>query len=334
MRLNHRRAFTLIELLVVIAIIALLIGLLLPAVQKVREAAARARCQNNLKQIGLACHQFADIHDGFLPPSMSGATPANPFSGVPFSAYVRILPYVEQAALYQQADFKSSATGQPAVVSQRVPLFVCPIDPAGDKQSTAIPPTYPTTYGFGWGDWFYQYYPTGQGGNGAFPLVGYPSQVGVRLTDITDGLSGTVGAAEVKAFGPWLGKTTNLGPNILQPATPADVPPLGGQFSAGTAHSAWAVALIWQTGLTFAFPPNTVVPYVNPADGQPYDVDWAGGVTTDVYGAVTARSYHANGVNALFMDGSVHFISNTVAQMTWRALGTRNGGEVVDLSGF
>ncbi len=191
---SRLRAFTLIELLVVIAIIAILIGLLLPAVQKVREAAARSKCMNNLKQIGLACHNFADANNGFLPPSMSGATPANPFPGLPFSAFARLLPYVEQTALAQQTDLKAPADTQPAVVGQRIPVFLCPSDP-NDRPSTTTPPTYPATYGVGWGDWFVQYYPTGQGGNGAFPLVGYPSQVGVRLTDITDGTSVTVGAA-------------------------------------------------------------------------------------------------------------------------------------------
>jgi type II secretory pathway pseudopilin PulG len=317
----------LIELLVVIAIIAVLIGLLLPAVQKVREAAARTKCQNNLKQIGLACHQFADANGGFLPPSMSGQTPTNPFPGYPFSAFVRLLPYVEQAALYQQADFKASALTQPAVVGQPIAVYFCPSDP-GDKPSTTNPPTYPATYGFGWGDWFYQYYPTGQGGNGAFPLVGYPSQVGVRLTDVTDGLSGTVGAAEVKAFGPKLVRPATLGPNISVPAT-ADVPGLGGQFSAHTGHSAWAVAQIWLNGITFVFPPNTGVPYVNTGDGQTYDVDWVGGGTSYGYAAITSRSYHSGGVNALVMDGSVRFVTNSIPQSTWRALGTRNGGEVV-----
>ncbi len=269
---SRLRAFTLIELLVVIAIIAILIGLLLPAVQKVREAANRTRCQNNLKQLGLACHNFADANNGFLPPSMSGQTPANPFPGAPYSAFTRLLPYVEQAALYQQVDLKADAFSQPAVIGQRVAIFLCPSD-SNDRPTTGTPPTHPATYGFGWGDWFVQYYPTGQGGNGAFPLVGYPGQVGVRLTDITDGLSDTAGAAEVKAFGPWLGRPANLPANLPMPAAPTDVTALGGQFSTATAHTAWASAFLPQTGVTFVFPPNTVVPYVNPADGQTYDID-------------------------------------------------------------
>jgi prepilin-type processing-associated H-X9-DG protein len=73
--------------------------------------------------------------------------------------------------------------------------------------------------------------------------------------------------------------------------------------------------------------------YLNPADGVTYDVDWAGGIAP-TYAAITARSYHPGGVNALFMDGSVRFITNSIPQATWRALGTRNGGEAVDLSGY
>jgi prepilin-type N-terminal cleavage/methylation domain-containing protein/prepilin-type processing-associated H-X9-DG protein len=327
LRSVRRSAFTLIELLVVIAIIAVLVGLLLPAVQKAREAANRSRCANNLKQIGLACHQFADANSGFLPPSMSGATNSNNFPGIPYSAFARLLPYVEQTALAQQVDLKASAYTQPAVLRQRMAAFLCPSDP-NDKLSASNPLTYPATYGFGWGDWYVQYYPTGQGGNGAFPLVAYPSQYGVKLVDITDGLSATVGAAEVKAFGPWLVRSSGLGANIPAPDTPADVVALGGQFLADTAHISWAVGFLSDTGITFAFPPNTNVPYTNPADAKTYDIDWVGGGTYN-YGAMTSRSWHNGGVNALLMDGSVRFISSSIDQATWRALGTRNGGEVV-----
>jgi prepilin-type processing-associated H-X9-DG protein len=103
---------------------------------------------------------------------------------------------------------------------------------------------------------------------------------------------------------------------------------LGGSFAAAGSRNSWAEGLYQHTGLTFVFPPNTAVPYTSPADGQHYDVDWIGGTFVQ-YGALTARSYHANGVNALLMDGSVRFVNNSVSQSTWRALGTRNGGEVV-----
>src|SRR6516162_10199514 len=101
----RRAAITLIELLVVIAIIALLIGLLLPAVQKVREAAHRAKCQNNLRQIGQAVHNFEDTR-GYLPPNGSWATASVFFSGQPLSVYARLLPFIEQTALFQQVDLK------------------------------------------------------------------------------------------------------------------------------------------------------------------------------------------------------------------------------------
>ena len=329
MRSYRRPGFSLVELLVVIAIIAILIGLLLPAVQKVREAAARAKCMNNLKQIGLAVQNFENTR-GCLPPGGSWVTAKSPspnVSGyVSYSVHARILPYIEQGALGQQADLAGSARSQPEVIAQRVPVYLCPSDP-NDRVSSFIPATYPTSYGSAVGDWLVEDYTVGRFGNGAFPAVSYPGQRGIRFTEITDGTSTTVGFAEVKAFTSFVDRPAS-DPATPPPATTADVLALGGTFYNLAAHTSWAEELSFQSGLTFVFPPNTFVPYVNVADGQTYDVDWTGGILYQ-YQAITARGYHSGGVNTLFMDGSVRFVNNSIPQLTWRALGTRNGGEVV-----
>jgi prepilin-type N-terminal cleavage/methylation domain-containing protein/prepilin-type processing-associated H-X9-DG protein len=325
MHANRRCGFTLIELLVVIAIIALLVGLVLPAVQKAREAAARAQCANNLKQIGLAVHNFENAN-GCLPPSAS-VTPLNSpgiYPGNLYSILARLLPYVEQDGVYQQLGFSNTTTIQPAVTAQRIFAYVCPSD-ANVRAGPGAPGPYPANYAAGFGDWFVWNYNTHKGGNGAFPGVAYPNQLGLRLTEITDGTSLTVGFSEVKALGPYLAKSGV--PPDTAPSTPAAVVALGGALTTADAHARWTVGTVVYTGLTFVFPPNTVVPYFNPTDGVSYDVDWIGGPAD--HASMTARSYHPNGVNAFFMDGSVRFITNSIPQATWRALGTRNGGEVV-----
>jgi prepilin-type N-terminal cleavage/methylation domain-containing protein/prepilin-type processing-associated H-X9-DG protein len=326
-----RRAFTLIELLVVIAIIAILIGLLLPAVQKVRESASRIKCANNLKQIGLAAHNYENAN-GMLPPS--GYFPVGGSSGQ-WSAVARLLPYVEQDNLYRQIDFTTPYSAQPAVTSVRVPVLVCPseVTDKGKLNASGVQVHWPINYAASVSTWQVWNPGTGTGGDGAFVPT-----TPLRLADFTDGLSNTLGFSEVKAYTSQLIKSGNPNAaNAPPPATPAAVVALGGTLrpaAPGQAggHTEWVDGKSLETGFTTLFPPNTRVP--DTTGGTTYDVDFISaneGNTTNqfAYAAITARSYHTGGVNVLLMDGSVRYVANSVPMATWRALGTRAGNEVV-----
>jgi prepilin-type N-terminal cleavage/methylation domain-containing protein len=322
---RNRSAFTLIELLVVIAIIGVLIGLLLPAVQKVREAANRMKCANNLKQIGLAMHNYMDTQ-GTLPPNglYAGNSTVNAWS-----ALARLLPYIEQENLHKAIDFNQPYSNQPNLASKRIATYVCPteIDDRGKTNASGQTAHWITNYALNQGTWLVLDPATGGCGDGAFG----PNR-GFRPADFRDGMSNTLGLAEVKAYTYGLRDSGNPNtPRAATPNDPAEVLGLGGAVKPN-GHSEWVDGKVHETGFTATFPPNTPVIWTD-ATGT-YDVDYISrsegnpsGLFT--YAAVTSRSYHPGGVNALVMDGSVRFFSNSTHQDVWRALATRAGGEVV-----
>ena len=336
--MRHRPAFTLIELLVVIAIIAILIGLLLPAVQKVREAAARIKCANNLKQIGLALHNYENANGKFVP---AGIIPAAVSSGDAWSHLTRILPYIEQANTYAQVDFTLAANVQDAVTRQRIAIFLCPSE-VKDEMKAATSTTgpgainrYPSNYAANVGTWMVWDPNSGRGGDGAITYTSVPNG-GNKVGEFTDGTSNTIGYAEVKAYTYLLKTNASLPVNTPIPApTAAAVLALGGTLgSTPSGHTSWTEAQTFHNGFTFVLPPNTKVLYNNgTAD---FDVDQLSGnegsATRISYDAVTSRSYHSGGlVNVLLMDGSVRTVTSSIDPFAWCAAGTRNGGEVIGL---
>lgn len=321
--------FTLVELLVVIAIIGVLVGLLLPAVQAAREAARRMSCANNLKQMGLALHIYHDTFRKFPPAgyyqrSVVGAT---------WSVQARLLPQLEQANLQRLIDWSYSYDVQGQVAKTRVPVYLCPSEPRDQPRPDPSPSFpefthYPLNYGANMGQWFVFDPRTQTGGTGLF----YPNSK-LSLASVTDGTSNTLAFAEVKAWSPYLrdgGTPSAVG--VPTPNLPDQISGLDGDFKSNSGHTEWVDARVHQSGFTTTLGPNTRV--VVRKDGQEYDVDFNSyregkSLIKITYAAVTARSHHARGVQVGWTDGSVRFLTDSVDLTTWRALGSRAGGEVI-----
>ena len=327
----RRKGFTLIELLVVIAIIAVLVGLLVPAVQKVREAANRAKCSNNLKQIGLALHNHLATL-GYFP--ACAEMPRDQVSQ-PWSAHARLLPYLEQDNLAKLIDWgtaRNDFRSRPDVAKMRIATWMCPSETKDRERVTANITYYPNNYSFAQGTWFIYDPISGQIGDGAF-APNFRAKPGV----ITDGTSNTRGATEIKASQP------NVWDSQIPATTGAPIPSTTAELSSligsGTydenGHTEWVEGDVHETGITTTFTPNFQV--LVTVGGQVKDIDLTSmrdgeSITLPTYAAITARSYHSGGVvNALMMDGAVRPVAQGITLAIWRAAGTRAGGETLGL---
>ena len=318
-----RLAFTLIELLVVIAIIAILIGLLLPAVQKVREAAARAKCLNNLKQIGLGLHNYHAAYGHFPPGFTATTTPTTTLRQSDFtpgwSLFYHILPYVEQDNLHRSINQNlpildsANKAGRETIV----PIYVCPSDDAArliditDSGNTTWTP--PNTFA----------YPSPSSSltvlgrasvssyAGCLGTLGYEEQPftgvfhrnsRVRIEDITDGSSNTIGVGErTSRFSP----NSWVGPAWQQETVYAPTAPL---YNAA------------QPSFQCRATPTAVLVHVRITSLQPNHPNNSPG---------SFFSSHSGGAQFLNMDGSSRFVSSSVSIENYRALCSRNGGEVL-----
>lgn len=328
-----QRGFTLIELLVVIAIIAILIALLLPAVQQAREAARRTQCKNNLKQLGLALHNYIDVAT-VLPPSacinpVTSATSGNGSWGV----HGRILPFLDQGNLYNSVDLTTGWDFQTAIDGLKIPGYACPSDPRSDEArdpGSGKVTLYPTNYGFNFGTWFVYNPVTGQGGDGAF----FPNAK-LRMAAFTDGTSNTLMAGEVKAWTPYRRNGGPIATTIPQTIVDAEAAIASGVQFKNTGHTEWPDGRVHHHGFTTTTSPNAAT---SCSDGSTtYEFcdfnSWQEGKDgisgNPSYAIITSRSHHPGIVQVALMDGSCRSISENIDLSIWRGLGTRSGGEVL-----
>jgi len=295
----HRwRGFTLIELLVVIAIIAILIGLLLPAVQKVREAAARMNCSNNLKQIGTGLHNYHSTYDKF--PPLSRYTPAAQNGGTEEKAnlFYYILPYLEQDNIYKLSPFRNvrvpsiddSSTAVNAFGSKTIKTYLCPSDPSNI-------PTATWTNGWVVGNYVANhdaFHNPNDGGTMSAWDSGSMAYQARLSASYKDGTSNTIGVTEAYAR---CGDTGTLWAHEM-------------------VNLEW-MAMFNHWGARLAASKFQVQP------------TWSGSSSTVQCNTYIPNSPHSGGINVMLMDGSVRFLSQGISANTWAAALTPSGGEIL-----
>jgi prepilin-type N-terminal cleavage/methylation domain-containing protein/prepilin-type processing-associated H-X9-DG protein len=316
---NPRRGFTLIELLVVIAIIGVLVALLLPAVQSAREAARRSQCTNNLKQIGLAVQNYHDRTN-----ALPGAQ--LPRGLTSFSAITHLLPDLEQSTLYNALNCSVLTDADPANATVKftsVSSFVCPSD-AGNTALEQL--GGPTNYMADMGSWIVWQYADGPNTGLAQPNGVFYGNSHTRFAEVRDGLSNTAFFSE----------------RILADGNNGVVSPIADVFFAKTQPTTINDAVsqcqsLDVLDLSNQFPLFMGAPWLN---GQHICLHVTApntrscGFFTALRAIMPPSSYHPGGVNVLFGDGSVRFIKDSINVITWRALGTRAGGEVVSANDY
>ncbi len=340
--IERRKAFTLVELLVVIAFIGILVGLLLPAVQAAREAARRMQCSNNMKQLGLALHNYESAYKVFPGPQYSTSNASMVYG---FSVQAQILPFIENASLEELIDYANplytgatnnqqfNAIHMP-VAQTVVPTFRCPSDPQDPVNTIGTITLAGTNYVVCTGSGTDKNYDSRAKTDGMFWRG---SETGFR--DMLDGSSNTLVFAESLIGGGGTYPTPPPaqalphyrymasypgGPGSMQGSglgfngAPGDNPVLETAVAAAASWSgvrcnAWIHGKDGDTGFNAYASPNA-----RTSD-----------VVKNNWGFLATRSLHTGGVNVMYGDGSVHFVTDSVDMTTWRALSTRNGHEVI-----
>ncbi len=325
-RSKRTAGFTLIELLVVVAIIAVLVGLLLPAVQKVREAASRMSCSNNLKQIALAAHNYHSSFNSFPPGVYQVNNPAVHPPYQPVTVFVYLLPYMEQSNLYALWSFSSpssnTVTGNTSNTSNVIKPYVCPSDIIPQNPYMQNATTYYGITSYGGNGGTQSYDPQFATNDGVFFVIGPGSQTApngkaIRISDITDGTSSTV----------LFGERSHLDTNNDTYSTPLTAAPnfidvmngVGWWGSSGGRLASGDVTLS-------AFAPiNYKISAPYPALGSTYSAY----LPYYEQRICAFGSGHTGGANFAMADGSVSFIQDSLPQTTLALLCVRNDGQVI-----